>query len=184
MITGFNRRGFLGGGLLVGAGALLPRLARGGGGAEGRLKKLGIELPEAPTPVANYVTAVEVGNLLYISGHGPRKSDGTFIQGKLGAGLEIPAGQEAARITGLGVLATVSKALGSLDRVVRLVRAVGMVNAAPDFDQHPQVVNGFSDLMVEVFGEEAGKGVRCAVGMGSLPFNIAVEIDAIFEIRS
>jgi enamine deaminase RidA (YjgF/YER057c/UK114 family) len=191
MITESNRRGFLGGGLVLTAGALLPRLARargrapgGGGGAEERLKQPGITLPDAPTPVANYVPAVVVGNMLYASGHGPRNSDGSLVKGRLGGGLDIPAGQEAARLTGLGMLATVRKTLGSLDRVVRLVKAVGMVNAAPDFDQHPQVVNGFSDLMVEVFGPEAGKGARCAVGMGSLPFNIAVEIDALFEIRA
>jgi enamine deaminase RidA (YjgF/YER057c/UK114 family) len=191
MISGTNRRRFLGGGLVLSAGALFPRAARSRGpgagqgtGPETRIEELGLELPKPPTPVANYVPAVEVGNMLYVSGHGPRKSDGSFIQGKVGAELDLDGGAEAARVTGLGVLSTVRDALGSLDRVVRLVRVFGMVNATPDFDQHPRVINGFSDLMVEVFGETAGKGARCAVGMGSLPFNIAVEIEAFFEIRT
>ena len=191
MISGTNRRWFLGGGLVFSAGALLPRVARSRGsmagqgtGAESRLKELGLELPSPPTPVANYVPAVQVGNMLFVSGHGPRKSDGSFIQGKVGAELDLDAGHEAARVTGLGVLSTVRHTLGSLDRVVRLVRVCGMVNSTPDFDQHPRVINGFSDLMVEVFGETAGKGARCAVGMGSLPFSIAVEIEAFFEVRA
>jgi enamine deaminase RidA (YjgF/YER057c/UK114 family) len=155
-----------------------------GAGAEARLKELGIELPAPPTPVANYVPAVEVGPMLYCSGDGPRRTDGSFVTGKVGADLDIEAGAQAARLTGLSVLSTVRNTLGSLDRVVRLVRVVGMVNSTSDFDQHPRVVNGFSDLMVEVFGAKAGKAARCAVGMGSLPFNIAVEIEALFEVRA
>lgn len=190
MSAGPNRRWFLGGSLALTAGAIFPRVARSvglaageGAGTEARLRELGIELPSPPTPVANYVPAVLVGSMLYCSGDGPRLPDGTFVQGKLGADLDIEAGAKAARLTGLSVLSTVRNTVGSLDRVVRLVRVLGMVNSTADFDQHPQVVNGFSDLMVEVFGEKAGKAARCAVGMGSLPFNVAVEIEAFFEVR-
>ena len=151
-------------------------------GADARLAELKLELPPAPKPVATYVTAVKHGDLLYVSGHGPLRSDGTLIVGKVGAGLDVAAGQAAARQTGLAILATVRSHLGSLDKVARLVKVLGMVNATPEFVEHPKVINGFSDLMVEVFGE-AGKGARSAVGMGSLPANIAVEIEAIFQVR-
>lgn len=188
MFTKSNRRGFLGGGLVAAASALLPGWARARGlaavaGPEDRLEELGITLPEPPNPVATYVTAVISGNMLYVSGHGPAAIDGVK-RGKVGAELSIEDGRFAARATALNVLATMRNKLGSLDRVVRLVRTFGMVNAAPDFTQQPQVINGYSDLMVEVFGEEAGKGVRAAVGMGSLPSNIAVEVESIWEIRS
>jgi enamine deaminase RidA (YjgF/YER057c/UK114 family) len=151
-------------------------------GAEARLAELKLELPPAPKPVATYVTAVREGDLLYVSGHGPLRSDGTMHVGRLGADLDVPAGQSAARQTGLAILATVRSHLGSLDKVGRLVKVLGMVNATPDFADHPKVINGFSDLMVEVFGE-AGKGARSAVGMGSLPAGIAVEIEAIFHVH-
>jgi enamine deaminase RidA (YjgF/YER057c/UK114 family) len=190
MSAAANRRWFLGGSLAVTAGTIFPRAARPvglaaaeGAGAEARLKELGIELPSPPTPVANYVPAVLVGSMLYCSGDGPRRPDGSFVTGKLGADLDIEAGAQAARLAGLSVLSTVRSTLGNLDRVVRLVRVLGMVNSTADFDQHPRVINGFSDFMVEVFGEKAGKAARCAVGMGSLPFNIAVEIEALFEVR-
>ena len=151
-------------------------------GAEDRLAELNLQLPPAPKPVATYVTAVRQGDLLYVSGHGPLRADGTLHTGKLGVDLDVAAGQAAARQTGLAILATVRSHLGSLDKVVRLVKVLGMVNSTPDFVDHPKVVNGYSDLMVEVFGD-AGKGARSAVGMGSLPGNIAVEVEAIFEVK-
>lgn len=151
--------------------------------AEGRLRDLGIELPPTPKPVAVYVPAVRVGNTLYSSGHGPRRANGDLIQGKVGMAFTVEQGYEAARITGLGVLSTVRGALGSLDNVVRLVKVLGMVNCTPEFTQQPQVINGFSELMVQVFGEEHGKGARSAVGMTSLPSNIPVEIEAVFEVK-
>ena len=151
-------------------------------GAEARLAELKLELPPAPKPVATYVTAVRQGDLLYVSGHGPLRSDGTLHVGKVGADLDVDGGKAAARQTGLAILATVRSHLGSLDNVVRLVKVLGMVNATPTFTDHPKVINGYSDLMVEVFGD-AGKGARSAIGMGSLPGNIAVEIEAIFEVK-
>jgi enamine deaminase RidA (YjgF/YER057c/UK114 family) len=151
-------------------------------GAEARIKELKLELPAPPKPVATYIPAVLVGNLLYVSGHGPLRPDGKMISGRVGAELSLDQGKEAARVVGLAILATMRNTLGSLDRVLRLVKVLGMVNAAADFKDHPQVINGFSDLMVEVFGD-AGKGARSAVGMGSLPGNIAVEVEAIFEIH-
>ncbi len=151
-------------------------------GAEDRIKELKLELPPAPKPVATYLTAVRQGNLLYVSGHGPLRSDGTMHTGKLGADLDIPAGQAAARQTGLAILSTIRTNLGSLDKVVRLVKVLGMVACTPDFADQPKVINGFSDLMVEVFGE-AGRGARSAIGMVALPGHIAVEIEAIFEVK-
>lgn len=151
---------------------------------EARLRELGIELPAAPQPVATYVPAVPVGNILYVAGHTPRTPDGSpGHQGKVGADLTLEQGREAARAVGMNILATVRGSLGSLDRVERLVRTFGMVNATPDFTQQPLVINGFSDFMVEIFGEESGKGTRAAVGMGSLPGGMAVEIETFWEIR-
>jgi enamine deaminase RidA (YjgF/YER057c/UK114 family) len=151
-------------------------------GAEARLAELKLELPPAPKPVATYVTAVRQGDLLYVSGHGPLKADKSMITGKVGADLDVAKGQAAARQTGLAILSTVRSQLGSLDKVVRLVKVLGMVNSTAEFGEHPKVINGFSDLMVDVFGEP-GKGARSAVGMGSLPGGIAVEIEAIFQVR-
>jgi enamine deaminase RidA (YjgF/YER057c/UK114 family) len=151
-------------------------------GADARLAELKLELPPAPKPVATYLTAVRHGDLLYVSGHGPLRSDGTLITGRLGADTDIAGGQAAAKQTGLAILATVRSHLGSLDKVVRLVKVLGMVNCTPEFVDQPKVINGFSDLMVEVFGEP-GKGARSAVGMGALPGGIAVEIEAIFQVR-
>jgi enamine deaminase RidA (YjgF/YER057c/UK114 family) len=151
-------------------------------GAEERLAALKLELPPAPKPVATYVTALRVGQELYVSGHGPLKPDGTLILGKVGVDLDVEAGAAAARQTGLAMLATLKDHLGSLDRVVRLVKTFGLVNSPPDFAEQPKVVNGFSDLMREVFGE-AGVGARSAVGAGSLPGNMAVEVEAIFQIK-
>ena len=148
---------------------------------EAKLDSMGIVLPQPATPVANFVNSVQVGNLLFLSGNGPLKADGKFITGIVGEDLTIEEGYEAARLTGINQIAILKSALGDLSRVKRVIRATGMVNASPDFTQHPSVVNGFSDLMVEVFGER-GKHTRAAVGMASLPFNIAVEIDMIVEI--
>jgi len=150
--------------------------------AEARIAELKLELPPAPKPVATYVPVVQVGNLVYVSGHGPLRPDKSLVTGVVGADLTEEQGYESARVTGLAVLATLRNYLGSLDRVVRLVKVLGMVNAAPNFERHPFVINGFSDLMVEVFGEP-GKGARSAVGMGSLPGRIATEVEAIFEVR-
>jgi enamine deaminase RidA (YjgF/YER057c/UK114 family) len=150
---------------------------------EARLKELQLTLPPAPKPVAKYKTAVQVGNILYVSGHGPAKVDGASpIAGRLGDDLTLEQGKEAARLVGLAILSTVRTTLGTLDRVKRLVKTLGMVNATPDFKDHPQVINGFSELMAEVFGDDAGVGARSAVGMGSLPSNIPVEVECIFEV--
>ncbi len=150
-------------------------------GADARLAELKLELPPAPKPVATYVTALRVGDLLYVSGHGPLRPDGSLHTGKVGADVSLEDGKAAARQTGLAILSTLRSHLGSLDHVVRLVKVLGMVNCTPEFVDQPKVINGFSDLMVEVFGE-AGKGARSAVGMGSLPGNMAVEVEAIFQI--
>ncbi len=151
-------------------------------GAEARLTELNLTLPPAPRPVATYLTAVRHGDLLYVSGHGPLRPDGTMHLGKLGAGLDLEEGHAAARQTGLAILATVQFHLGTLDKVVRLVKVLGLVNSAPDFLDHPKVINGFSDLMVAVFGEP-GKAARSAFGVAALPNGIAVEIEAIFEVK-
>lgn len=149
---------------------------------EAKLDSMGIVLPQPSAPVANFVNTVQVGNLLFLSGNGPLKQDGKFITGKVGSDLTIEEGYEAARLTGINQIAILKSALGDLSRVKRIIRATGMVNATSDFKQHPAVVNGFSDLMVAVFGEK-GKHTRAAVGMASLPFNIAIEIDLIVEVE-
>jgi enamine deaminase RidA (YjgF/YER057c/UK114 family) len=150
---------------------------------ERRLVELGIELPPAPKPMGTYVPGVRVGNLLFMSGLGPRRADGTMIQGKLGAGLTIEQGREAARLVAINMLANVRATLGSLDRVERVVKTLGMVNSAPDFDQHPKVIDGYADLFVEVFGPDRGRGARSAVGMAALPMQIAVEVETILQVR-
>ena len=150
--------------------------------AEATMKNLGIELPNPTTPLGSYVGAVQTGNLVYISGQGPRRPDGTSITGKVGTGgMSIADAQAAARLVGLNALATLRAEIGDLDRVKRVVKVLGMVNAAPDFNEHPKVINGYSDLMFEVFGE-AGRHARSAVGMGSLPFQIPVEVEMIVEV--
>ncbi len=151
-------------------------------GADARIAELNLSLPPAPKPVATYLSAVRMGNLLYVSGHGPLNNDGSLHLGKVGAGLDLGAGHLAARQTGLAILATVRNQLGTLDRVVRLIKVLGLVNSAPDFVDHPKVINGFSDLMVDVFGEH-GKAARSAFGVAALPGGMAVEIEAIFEVR-
>jgi len=150
-------------------------------GAEARLKSLRIELPPAPRPMGSYATAVQSGSLLFLSGHGPLRDGRVAYEGRVGRDLSIEQGQEAARLTGLNLLATARDALGSLDRVRRVVKALGMVQCTDDFTDHPKVINGFSDLMVEVFGD-AGRHARAAVGMGSLPFGISVEIEMVLEV--
>jgi enamine deaminase RidA (YjgF/YER057c/UK114 family) len=157
-------------------GAYAQRTSR----PEENLKKLGITLPAPPTPVANYVTSVRVGNLLFLAGHGP--TAGTPA-GKVGKELTLEQGYQAARATGLNLLATTRAALGSLDKVKRVVKVLGMVNSAAGFADQPRVINGFSDLMVEVFGEAIGKHARSAVGMAELPNNIPVEIEMILEVE-
>jgi enamine deaminase RidA (YjgF/YER057c/UK114 family) len=148
-----------------------------------RLAELGIELPPAPKPIGTYVPGVVTGNLLFMSGIGPRRAEGGAITGKLGADMVTGQGYEAARLVGLNMLANIQAVIGSLDRVERVVKVLGMVNCTPDFNEHPKVINGFSDLFVEIFGE-AGRGARSAVGMGSLPGQIAVEVEMILQIRA
>ncbi len=151
--------------------------------AEARLVELKLELPPAPKPVAVYRPVVIVGHLAYVSGHGPLKADKTQILGRVGEALDLNAGKLAARQVGLAILATLRAELGSLDRVKRVIKLLGMVNCAPDFREHPAVINGCSELFADVFGKENGIGARSAVGAGSLPGNMAVEIEGIFEIQ-
>lgn len=148
---------------------------------EQRLRELGIGLPEAAAPAANYIPASRAGSLLFVSGQLPTEGGKDLYAGKLGVEISVEDGQKAARICAINVLAQVKAALGDLDRVVSCVRLGGFVNAAPGFADHPRVINGASDLMVEVFGE-AGRHARAAVGCASLPRNLAVEVDAIFEV--
>jgi enamine deaminase RidA (YjgF/YER057c/UK114 family) len=149
---------------------------------EARLRELGIELPQPPPPVANYVGAVRVGELLFVSGHGPYR-DGEYVyRGKLGSDLDVATGQAAARLVMLNFLASVRAELGTLDRVERIVKLLVMVNSAPEFGEQPQVANGASDLLVELFGEERGKHGRSAVGMGALPMGISVEIEGVLQV--
>lgn len=149
---------------------------------EQRLKELNIQLPDVPTPIANFVMWQQVGNLLYLSGQGPRRPDGSIPVGRLGLNYSVEQGYADARQIGLQILATVRKAVGSLDRIEAVVKLLGMVNAEPDFGQHPKVINGCSDLLVEVLGER-GKHARSAVGMGSLPNGMPVEIEAIIQVK-
>jgi enamine deaminase RidA (YjgF/YER057c/UK114 family) len=149
---------------------------------EERFARLNLSLPPAPQPVAVYRPVVVVQGLAYVSGHGPLRTDGSKITGRVGADLNLTEGHAAARQVGLAILATLRAELGSLDRIKRVIKVLGMVNSAPDFLDHPKVINGCSELFAAVFGEEAGIGARSAVGMGPLPGNIAVEIEAIFEL--
>ncbi|MCZ2110393.1 MAG: RidA family protein [Dehalococcoidia bacterium] len=149
---------------------------------DARLKELGIVLPPPFRPMANYVPAVRSGNLVFVSGHGPNRPDGTFITGKLGRDLGIEQGYEAARLTMLNCLSSLNAELGSLNRVRRFVKVLGMVNCTEDFGDPPAVINGGSDLLVEIFGD-AGRHARSAVGMQSLPRGIAVEIELIAEVE-
>ena len=148
-----------------------------------RIQELHLTLPPAPKPVAKYKTAVRAGHMLYVSGHGPLKEDKSLIVGKVGKDLSAEEGKAAARQVGLAILSTVKATLGSLDKVSRLIKTLGLVNCTDDFKDQPQVINGFSELMAEVFGEEAGVGARSAIGTNSLPGNIAVEIECILELK-
>ncbi|MGH6689121.1 MAG: RidA family protein [Gammaproteobacteria bacterium] len=152
-------------------------------GADARLKELNITLPSPATPMANYVGAVRVGQLLFVAGHGPIRQDGKMTTGKLGRDLTTEQGYQVAREVGLNLLATVRANLGSLDKVKRIVKVLGMVRSAEGFGDQPKVINGFSDLMVEVFGEAIGKHARSAVGMAELPVGIPVEIEMIVEVE-
>jgi enamine deaminase RidA (YjgF/YER057c/UK114 family) len=190
-----GRRRFLENGALFVAGAASSSLApnslhafasdksRESIGAEQRVRELKLTLPPVPKPAATYVPYVRSGNMLYMAGSGPMQENGKYVLGKVGQDLTVEQGKAAARLTALSMLGAVRTALGSLDHVVQVVKVLGMVNATPDFTQHSQVINGFSDLLVEVFGKRAGTAARCAVGMGSLPINLSVEIDAIFQVR-
>ncbi len=149
---------------------------------EMKIKEMGIEIPIPGEPVANYVHIVRTGNLVFTAGKGPNKPEGGYIQGKVGADLTVEQGYEAARNAGIQLLGALKKELGDLNKVKRIVKVLGMVNATPDFTKQPEVINGCSDLMVAIFGEK-GKHARSAVGMGSLPRNIAVEIEMIVEVE-
>ena len=149
---------------------------------EARLKALGIELPAAPEPVANYVNGVRTGKLIFLAGKGPKRADGSEITGKLGADVSIEEGYEGARLTAINQLAVLKEMLGDLSKVKRVVKVLGMVNSDPDFVEQPAVINGFSDLIVEVFGER-GRHARAAVGMASLPRGQSVEIEMIVEVE-
>jgi enamine deaminase RidA (YjgF/YER057c/UK114 family) len=150
--------------------------------AESRFKELKLKLPPAPKPIAVYKPLVIVDKMAYVSGHGPLKPDKTLITGRVGSDLTLDQGTAAARQVGLAILATLREELGSLDKVKRVVKVLGMVNSAPDFLGHPKVINGCSELFADVWGPDNGIGARSAVGMGPLPGNIAVEIEAIFEL--
>ena len=149
---------------------------------DAKLTELNLELPPPPKPGGIYSPVVRVDNMLYVSGHGPLLPDGTLMTGRVGSEITEEEGHKSARQTGLTILATLKKELGSLDKIDRLVKVLGMVNAAPDFQNHPQVINGFSQLMVDIFGDN-GRAARSAIGMGSLPGNISTEIEVIIKLK-
>ena len=149
---------------------------------EARLKELGVDLPPAITPVANYVPVTRTGNLVFLSGHGPVKEDGTLVTGKVGADLTVEQGYETARLIAIGLLGSLKAEIGELDGVKRIVKLLGFVNCTAEFADQPKIINGASDFLVEVFGEK-GKHARSAVGTNALPINIAVEIEMIVEIE-
>ena len=151
------------------------------GQVESKLAAMGLELPTPPPPVANYVRAVRTGNLVFVSGHGPSRDGKLVYQGKLGADLDVETGYQAARLVMLNCLSSLKEAIGDLDRVTRIVKLLGMVNSAPDFGQQPEVINGASDLLTELYGER-GRHARSAVGMAALPRGIAVEIEMVVEV--
>lgn len=151
--------------------------------AEQRLVQLDLELPDPPKPGGVYKPLVIIDNLVYVSGHGPLCTDGTMLTGRVGSEVDKDAGYQAARQTGLAILATLKANLGSLDRIKRVIKTLGMVNCTADFGEQPAVINGFSDLMAEVFGPDDGVGARSAVGMGALPGNISTEVEVIFELH-
>ena len=149
---------------------------------EARLSELGLELPPAPPKGGVYKPVVILGNAAYVSGHGPYQSNATYITGRVGEDMSLEEGKAAARQVGLAILATLKSELGSLDRVKRVIKLLGMVNSTSDFPDHPKVINGCSELFAQVWGDDNGIGARSAVGMGSLPGHIAVEIEGIFEL--
>jgi enamine deaminase RidA (YjgF/YER057c/UK114 family) len=151
--------------------------------AEARVKELGLEIPPSPKPAGVYKPVLLVGNLAYVSGHGPLRADGSVMTGRVGDGVDQQAGYDAARQTGLAILSSLRAALGSLDRVKRVVKTLGMVNCTSDFTQHPAVINGCSELFRDIWGPDRGVAARSAVGMGSLPGGITVEIEVIFEVE-
>ena len=151
--------------------------------ADAKITELDLQLPPAPKPVGVYKPIVIVGNIAYLSGHGPLRTDKTLITGRLGDCMDVEAGYQAARTTGLALLATLRENLGSLDRVVRVVKVLGLVRCTDSFDAQPAVINGCSELFRDVFGEDSGIGARSALGTNALPGGIAVEIEAIFEIQ-
>lgn len=153
-----------------------------GPGVEEKLAEMGLTLPEMPPPIANYVRAVRTGNLVFLAGHGPLGPDGEYVTGKIDSELTVEEGYKAARLTALALLASLKAEIGDLDRVQRIVRVFGMVNSDPGFTQQPQVINGCSDLLVELFGDR-GRHARAAVGMVSLPIGIAVEIEMVVEVE-
>jgi len=149
---------------------------------ESCLEKLNVVLPPAPKPVGVYKPLLQDGKYLYVSGHGTVQTDGSLIIGRVGKDLTAEEGKQAARQVGLAILATLKSNLGTLNRVKRVIKVLGMVNCTPEFERHPFVINGCSELFAEIWGEENGIGVRSAVGMGSLPDNIPVEVEALFEL--
>ena len=150
---------------------------------EQRFAGLGLKLPPAPTPLGVYKPCLVDGKYLYVSGHGTVKEDRSLIKGRIGEDMDIEEGKLAARQVGLAILATIKVNIGSLDRIKRVIKVLGMVNCVPAFEKHPYIINGCSELFAKVWGEENGIGVRSAVGMGSLPDNIPVEIEAMFELH-
>ena len=146
------------------------------------LKDMNLTLPPAPKPLGVYKPCLQVGNLLYLSGHGPVQNDGSLIIGRIGNDMDMEEGKKAARQVGLTMLATIVQNIGSLNKIKRVIKVLGMVNCTPDFEKHPYIINGCSELFSAIWGEENGIGVRSAVGMGSLPDNIPVEIEAVFEL--
>lgn len=147
-----------------------------------KLSQLKLELPPAPEPMGVYKPFLIVGRLVYVSGHGPLNSDGSLMKGKVGKDMDMEEGKKAARQVGLAILSTLKSNLDNLNRIKRVIKVLGMVNSTADFTKHPYVINGCSEVFAEVFGKENGVGVRSAVGMGSLPDNIPVEIEAVFEL--
>jgi len=150
--------------------------------AEKNLEQLGLTLPPPPTPAGVYKPCMIEGKYLYVSGHGPVKEDKTLMMGKVGREVDIELGKLAARQVGLTILSSIKAKIGSLDKIKRVIKVLGMVNCVPEFDQHPYVINGCSELFAQLWGEDNGVGVRSAVGMGSLPNNISVEIEVLFEL--
>jgi enamine deaminase RidA (YjgF/YER057c/UK114 family) len=166
-------------------GGKLRRMAkaRGSATAEKRVQELRLQLPPPPTPVGVYQSVLVAGKLAYASGHGPIRDDGSFVTGCVGLDLDLEAGKAAARQTGLTMLASLRRVLGSLNRIERVIKVFGMVNCSADFKEHPKVINGFSELFAEIWGPEKGVGARSAVGTNSLPGNIAVEVEAVFALK-